>query len=136
VTAAMHSAQLDLLDADPFFAWGWTYRPQYDKARLKGSLQRVLYLLLDGQRHTMAEIRNVGGSAGDSRLRQLRDMYKLPIPAGERVKGAEAGGLYVYWLEIQRLDERPGHDGTRPTNGETVRKILNIRGGNQHGDHE
>ena len=126
MTAVMHSGQLDFLDADPFFAWGWTYRPQYDKARLKGSLQRVLYLLLDGQRHTMAEIRNVGGSAGDSRLRQLRDMYKLPIPAGERVKGAEAGGLYVYWMETHLLSERPGNDVMRPTHIETVCRILGL----------
>jgi hypothetical protein len=121
-----HSDQLDLLDADPFFAWGWTYCPEYDKARLKGSLQRVLWLLLDGQRHTTAEIRKVGGSAGDSRLRQLRDMYKLPIPAGERVKGAEVGGLYVYWLETHLLNESPGGDGMRPTHMETVCRILGL----------
>jgi hypothetical protein len=121
---------LDLLDADPFFAWGRTYRPQYDKARLKGSLQRVLYLLLDGRRHTTAEIRKVGGSAGDSRLRQLRDMYKLPIPAGERVKGSEKSGLYVYWLETRRLKERAGNDPVRPTHLETVRTILETRKAN------
>lgn len=51
---------------------GQTYVPDLDEARLKTNLHRVLALLLDGEPHTLDELRRVGGAAGDARARDLR----------------------------------------------------------------
>ena len=51
---------------------GRTYDPEHDFARLKGQLAKVLGILLDGKHHTTDELRARCGSAGDSRVRDLR----------------------------------------------------------------
>jgi hypothetical protein len=73
VTASAHSQQLDLLGYRPAPAFdGWTFRRDFDQARLSSSLQRVFFALLDGEWHSLQELRRIAGSAADSRLRDLR----------------------------------------------------------------
>ena len=98
MTTAIHTGQLDLLGYRPPQPKGWTYQAHYDQARLTSNLQRVLYLLLDGEFHTLAELRRVGGSAADSRVRELRDYYHLPIPPARRRPGQESSGVWEYRL--------------------------------------
>jgi hypothetical protein len=124
VTAFAHSQQLDWLNPLPFHPKGRTYEPEHDKARLEPALVRVLRLLSDGKAHTTREIRKIGGSAGDSRLRELRNRYQLPIPSSTRVRGRENTGDWEQHLDLSRLGEKPLNDPTRPTHAETIAMIL------------
>lgn len=57
---------------DPSIYLGPHLRGSLDDARLTSNLARVLQVLLDGLWHTLLELRIVGGSAADSRIRDLR----------------------------------------------------------------
>lgn len=48
------------------------YRAELDRERLVDARSKVLALMLDMQWHTIQELRTVGGSSGDRRLRELR----------------------------------------------------------------
>lgn len=51
---------------------GRTFRRNLEHERLASNLLRVYELMQDGEWHTTPEIRAVGGSAGDARMRDLR----------------------------------------------------------------
>jgi hypothetical protein len=69
---------------------GWTFRAELDERRLESNLARVFYLLLDEQWHSLSELRQKGGTAGDSRARDLRQWFKVEsarvkdLPPSER----------------------------------------------------
>jgi hypothetical protein len=68
--------------------------PLVDSPRLDAALQRVLDLMRDGRPHTIKEIRDVGGSSGDRRVRELRELgYTINVQAE---KGSR--GVYFYTL--------------------------------------
>jgi hypothetical protein len=68
--------------------------PMEDNPRLDAALGRVLDLMRDGRAHTIREIRDVGGSSGDRRVRELRDLgYTITV---RRVVGG--GGEHLYTL--------------------------------------
>lgn len=60
------------LFADPPAKLGRTFSEYLDGRRLTSAMSRVLALMLDGKFHTTEELREVGGSSGDRRARQLR----------------------------------------------------------------
>jgi hypothetical protein len=66
--------------------------------RLQGSqdpTERVLALLLDGAKHTVAELREVGGASGDRRARDLR---ASGLTIGKMRNPADLNGPCLYWL--------------------------------------
>jgi hypothetical protein len=78
---------------------GRTYDIALDKHRLLTSLERVLVLLSDMQQHGLDEIRTVGGSSGDRRLRDLRAMG-FHIDAVRDPHAPEKSGEWVYCLRV------------------------------------
>ena len=51
---------------------GSTFDPVLDAERLTSNTARVLRLLLDGEPHTLEELRQIGGAQADRRARDLR----------------------------------------------------------------
>lgn len=127
MTMATHSQQLDLLDlrTSPFM--GWSFRPELDRDRLTTNLRRVLYELLDGRWHDLRELRLIGGSAADSRIRDLyrkRESGGYELPIGRRRKvGQEKQGCWEYRLEVERLEER---DSFEAVHKEIVLEIFRL----------
>lgn len=85
---------------------GKTYEPKLDRARLKGQLSAVKFLMLDHKWRTLSEIAlKVGGSeAGVSaRLRDLRkERFGAHTVERRRIKES---GLFEYRL-IEHLSEQ------------------------------
>lgn len=70
--------------------------------RFKTNLQRVLNLMLDGKWHTADEIREVGGSEGLRRLRELKSPCFGEMSYEEKeIKN----GLYQYRLLLETVDK-------------------------------
>ena len=123
---------MNLLGPRPPIFHGHSYRAEFDKARLTTALHRVLFALLDGRKWTQEALRAAGGGeAPDSRVRQLRNQYRLPIPDARRINGRESSGIHTYQLEVWRLHEHPEDESGRirldwPTHAESVREILGL----------
>lgn len=81
---------------------GETYRAEWDYDRLKGSLQRTFYTLLDGELHHVLDLRKVGGDAAATRVRDLRKAWCGSMRI-ETVKG-EKGGTKRERMASYRLD--------------------------------
>jgi len=62
--------------------------PREDEERLKSNLEKVRLLMRDGEWHSLEELRGVGGSAADSRVRDLRkDQHGSLNVEAEKVSG-------------------------------------------------
>ena len=97
---SVHTDQLDLMNYRPPVAFdGWTFRREFDQARLTHSLQKVFFILLDGQWHGLKELRQVAGSGADSRLRDLRKaQFGGFTIKGRRDPEKPASGCWQYRL--------------------------------------
>ena len=125
MTTATHSGQMELLGPRPLPFMGWTFQPRLDRQRLTTNLQRVLYEMLDGRWHVLGELRLVGGSAADSRIRDLYRKrhsggHELPITTRRR-KGLERRGCWEYRLAVERLGE---HDSRGDVHRDKVREVF------------
>lgn len=105
------ASRRDRVDTLPLFASvapkEGGYEAARDRLRLTGALGRVLALLLDGQWHTIGELRDVGGSSGDRRGRELR---KLGLTI-DRVRDPDHpvdSGIWLYRLR-QPTPEQLAH---------------------------
>lgn len=78
---------------------GRSYNAALDKTRLLTKTERVLLLLLDRRWHTLDELRAVGGSSGDRRLRDLRHLGFV-VDAERDPSQAEASGAWRYCLRL------------------------------------
>jgi hypothetical protein len=78
---------------------GRTYDIALDKHRLLTALERVLVLLSDMKYHRLDEIRTVGGSSGDRRLRDLRAMGFV-IDALRDPNARESSGEWLYCMRV------------------------------------
>jgi len=81
---------------------GETFDYEIDQDRLKNNMQRVFFLMLDGQWHFPAEIQSVGGAKGLTRVRAMRETQfgSLRVEK-ERV----SGGLWRYRLDLETVSE-------------------------------
>lgn len=88
---------LDRAELGPLFAAVRTpddsYRAERDRLRLTTALGRTLAFLLDGQWHTIDELRarEVGGHSGDRRARQLRSLGFTIEREPDPTAGARSG---------------------------------------------
>lgn len=112
-------ARKERVDDLPLFTGPKTanYSADLDALRLKDNLVRVLRLMIDGTWHSMSELRSVGGSSGDRRLRELRQLG-FKIEKERDPHAPRASGVYRYRLPptftaetwrhtIERLSRRP-----------------------------
>lgn len=86
---------------------GSTFDPLFDVVRLTNNTARVLKLLLDGEPHTLDELREVGGRQAERRARDLRSerlgaftlrVYRDPAAPPE-------SGLWLYQLQNPTEDQ-------------------------------
>lgn len=81
---------------------GETFDCEVDHDRLKNNMQRVFFLMLDGQWHFPEEIQKVGGAKGLTRVRAMREAQFGGLTVEkERV----SGGLWRYRLDLETVNE-------------------------------
>lgn len=79
---------------------GQSFDAERDGVRLAKHLQRVLDLMKDGEKHTLAEIAEHAGCSQPSASARLRDLKK-PWAGSHRIeKEFVANGVWAYWMEI------------------------------------
>lgn len=116
----------DRADLGPLFAAvatpDGTYRAERDRLRLTTALGRTLALMLDGQWHTIDELRarDVGGHSGDRRGRQLRSLG-FTIEREPDPNAPERSGIWRYRLvnatpelvrnALEKIEAGLGHTG-------------------------
>jgi hypothetical protein len=85
------------LDALPLFSDpdSLTVEAARDELRLRDNLGRVLALMLDMQWHSVGDMRRVGGSSGDRRLRELR-AFGFRIEKERDPAAPEDSGVFRY----------------------------------------
>jgi len=79
---------------------GKTYRAGYDYERLANALQKVLWIMLDGEWHSLDELRRRVSSSADSRLRDLRKQkfgaFEIQAARAPQINMTGDNGTYYY----------------------------------------
>lgn len=80
-----------------------------DLPRFAMGTTRVADLLADGEWHLIAELREVGGSSGDRRARELRDPRWGSLPIDVEPHPELGRGQWRYRLDLSRLTDAQAH---------------------------
>lgn len=84
---------------------GVTYDPHRDGYRLRNNTQRVLIYMLDGEWHGKTDLEPVGGSAYDSRIRDLRKAKFGGFHIEEERDPTTDGTMSRYRLDVSSVTE-------------------------------
>lgn len=79
---------------------GLTYSPALDSARLTSQLDRVRYLMLDGNWRTLDQIKERAGGTDASVSARLRDLRKPRFGGFTVERRRVSGGLFEYRLVV------------------------------------
>lgn len=77
---------------------GETYEPEHDAKRLRSQLERVFYLMRDGEWRSLGRIAELAGGSEASVSARLRDLRKEKFGAHEVDRRRVEGGLFEYRL--------------------------------------
>lgn len=99
-----------------------TYNRDFDYSRLTNNLQRVFWLLLDGEWHTPNELMEVGGAQWSRRVRSLREPR-----FGMRVTAERCGTGGTWRYRLDKSTVQPNIlDAIMTGNVEPVRKDRKV----------
>ena len=87
---------------------GRTYDPTRDFHRLKTQLAKTFAILLDGEWHSLPELRDRCGSAADSRIRDLRKPRFGELQIYAEVRDEKQPGVWWYSLDLGSVEEAIG----------------------------